>query len=188
MSEAGFEAVILAGGSGLRLGGRDKAALRFQGGTLLDHVLAAVAGADRIVCVGPRRATAVEVTWTREDPPGGGPVAALAAAIPLLSASAVVVLACDLPFVERDTVRRLLDSMHADGAMLSDERGRAQFLAAAYRREMLASRLAAMDVNGASMGSLLRGADLTEVAGGAAARDVDTPEDLARLSLPGGDR
>ena len=51
----GFDAVVLAGGAARRLGGTDKPALRVDERTLLEHVVAAVAGAGRIVVVGPRR-------------------------------------------------------------------------------------------------------------------------------------
>jgi molybdopterin-guanine dinucleotide biosynthesis protein A len=74
-----FDAVILAGGSGRRLGGVDKGALVVAGLPLLDRVLLASAAARRTVVVGEPRPTVRSVVWTREDPPGGGPLAGLAA-------------------------------------------------------------------------------------------------------------
>ena len=65
--------MVLAGGRGSRLGGVDKASVVVDGRTLLDHVLDAVALAELIVVVGPRKADVPGVTWAREDPPGGGP-------------------------------------------------------------------------------------------------------------------
>jgi molybdopterin-guanine dinucleotide biosynthesis protein A len=49
--------VVLAGGAGRRLGGRHKPGITVAGRTLLDHVLDAVAAADRVVVVGPRQPT-----------------------------------------------------------------------------------------------------------------------------------
>jgi molybdopterin-guanine dinucleotide biosynthesis protein A len=74
-----FDAVILAGGSGRRLGGVDKGALVVAGLPLLDRVLLASAAARRTVVVGEPRPTVRSVVWAREDPPGGGPLAGLAA-------------------------------------------------------------------------------------------------------------
>src|SRR3954451_21606618 len=88
-----YDAVVLAGGSGRRLGGVDKPALRVGSTSLLDRVLGAVPDASSVVVVGPSRATSRPVTWVREDPPGGGPVAALAAGLPLMTAPFVAVLA-----------------------------------------------------------------------------------------------
>ena len=46
---------------------------------MLDVALAAVADADAVVVVGPQRDVPDKVTVLREDPPGCGPVPALAA-------------------------------------------------------------------------------------------------------------
>ena len=48
--------MILAGGGATRLGGRDKPALPIAGVSMLDRVLAALAGADARIVVGPPRA------------------------------------------------------------------------------------------------------------------------------------
>ncbi|WP_399128711.1 molybdenum cofactor guanylyltransferase [Actinacidiphila sp. ITFR-21] len=83
-----YDAVVLAGGAARRLGGADKPALPVGGRTLLDRVLAACAGADRTVVVGPRRPTARPVRWAGEEPPGGGPLPALAAGLTALASAA----------------------------------------------------------------------------------------------------
>lgn len=181
-----YDAVVLAGGSGRRLGGADKALLDLGGEILLDRVLAAAAGADTVICVGPVRATAAAVTWCREDPPGGGPVAALAAAVPLLRADVVVVLAVDLPFVDRSTVTRLvaavtgLDGSDLDGSVGLDDAGRAQPLLAAYCVTALRAALGRLgDPVGARMRDLVAGLRLGQVAVGRAGTDCDTAADLA---------
>ncbi len=110
-TDSGYDAVVLAGGAARRLGGEDKPGVRVGGRTLLDRVLAACADAGRTVVVAEPRATARPVEWAREDPPGGGPVAALDAGLRRTAAPYVLVLSADLPFLEEKTVQRLLDTL-----------------------------------------------------------------------------
>ncbi|MEU6799729.1 DUF6457 domain-containing protein [Streptomyces neyagawaensis] len=106
-----YDAVVLAGGAARRLGGADKPGVRVGGRALLDRVLAACAGARTTVVVADPRPTARPVLWAREEPPGGGPLAALDAGLRRTTAPYVVVLSADLPFLAEETVRRLLDSL-----------------------------------------------------------------------------
>ncbi|MGI8623834.1 MAG: NTP transferase domain-containing protein, partial [Solirubrobacteraceae bacterium] len=76
-----FDAIVLAGGRGRRLGGVDKAALRVGDKTLLTRALDAVAGASRQIVVGPPRSLPDGVVGVSEEPLGGGPVAGLAAGL-----------------------------------------------------------------------------------------------------------
>ena len=184
----GFDAVVLAGGGGRRLGGTDKAGLRLGGVRLLDRVLACLDDAETVVVVGPEKIALAraDVRWAREDPPGGGPAAALVAALPAVRSEVVVVLAVDLPFLRPTVVEALLDALDADpaldGVQATDAGGRVQPLLAAYRTGPLA--LAARDVGDAAglpVRRLLGGLRLGTLALGAdpAATDCDTPEDLA---------
>jgi molybdopterin-guanine dinucleotide biosynthesis protein A len=184
-------AVVLAGGQGRRLGGRHKPGLTLGGRTLLDRALAAVAGADRIVVVGPVTPTAhtpgPPLRWTREEPPGGGPVAALAAGLtePTGPDTEVVLLAADLVGVTADTVARLRAALdldpNVDGAVLRDADDHPQWLIGVWRADALRAALPA-EPAGRSLRSVLRGLTVTEVPElpGESA-DVDTPDDLARL-------
>ncbi len=141
-----YDALVLAGGAARRLGGADKPGLRVGESTLLVHVLAACPDAGATVVVGPVRDTAGRtVRWAREEPPGGGPVAAVAAGLPYVQAPVAVLLAADLPFLDRPTVRRLVEALATpgpDAAVLVDADGREQPLAAAYRTEALRAALA----------------------------------------------
>lgn len=82
-----FDAIILAGGRGSRLGGLRKPELALDGRRLVDRALAAAAGARRIVVVGDAEVPE-ETPHTREDPPYGGPVAALEAGMAFLQRTA----------------------------------------------------------------------------------------------------
>lgn len=178
-----WDAVVLAGGQGRRLGGVDKPALILGRRTLLDVALAACASARHTVVVGPRRPTARPVRWAREHPPGTGPLAGLAAGLRALppAAPTVAVLAADLPAVSPAVVLVLVDSVVGDGAVAIDSGGRLQPLLAAYRRDALAAALARIgDPAGRPVNLLVDALDLAEVPVTDAASDIDTPGDLAR--------
>jgi molybdopterin-guanine dinucleotide biosynthesis protein A len=177
-----FEAVILAGGRARRLGGIDKALVEVAGVSLLERSLEAAASARRIVVAGPPRSASRAVVWTREEPVGGGPVAAIAAAMPYLSSGTVVVLAVDHPFISPEVVNRLVTVVGAvDGALLVDDDGRDQPLIGAYRRAVLTEALGRIpNAAGASVRALLSGMDLHRINDARAAIDVDTFPDLER--------
>jgi molybdopterin-guanine dinucleotide biosynthesis protein A len=169
-----YDALVLAGGEARRLGGADKPALLVGGRSLLDRVLSACADASRTVVVGPERATERPVVWTREDPPGGGPVPALAAGLRELDADRVVLLAADLPFLTNDVVHLLLE--HAP-AVLTDGQ-REQWLCGAW---LTADLRDAAEGAGPRLGALLEGLrpeKVTWAGPGAPWTDCDTEEDL----------
>jgi molybdopterin-guanine dinucleotide biosynthesis protein A len=148
-----YAAILLAGGGGRRLGGRDKPGLPVGGRTMLSRVLDAVAGASPRIVVGPTRPDLPpDVAQVRESPPGGGPVAALAAGLAALAADAdgggdgglVAVLAADLPFLtsgDVDALRRAAATGDHDGAVLVDADGRQQWLCGVWRIAALRHRL-----------------------------------------------
>ncbi|MFB9644114.1 NTP transferase domain-containing protein [Agromyces lapidis] len=153
-------AIVLAGGRAARLGGADKASVEVDGRALLDHVLAAVEGCRQLVVVGPPALARPGVVLVREDPPFGGPVAAIAAALAVLEASAdeAWLLACDLPRAAR-VVELLGDAPlpgGVDGLALVDADARIQWLAGRYRVTALRDAIAALpEVADASMRALL---------------------------------
>jgi len=178
-----YDAVVLAGGGARRLGGADKPGARVGGRALLDRVLGACADAVRTVVVAAPRPTARPVDWAREEPPGGGPVAALDAGLRGTTADRVVVLSADLPFLAPDTVHRLLAALDTgvDGALLADADGRDQPLVAAYRTAALRRELAALGggLAGLPLRRLTAGLDLTRVPDAVASFDCDTWDDIA---------
>ncbi|MFE5936970.1 NTP transferase domain-containing protein [Streptomyces sp. NPDC056470] len=185
----GYDAIVLAGGGAKRLGGADKPGVRVGGRALLDRVLAGCRGAGRTVVVGGRRETVRPVVWAREDPPGGGPLAGLGAGVREVGAELVLVLSADLPFLDEDTGRRLLDALtdapDADAALLVDADGRDQPLVAAYRaaalrREVDLLTTAHGTLSGLPLRLLTQGLRLVRVtAGPLASFDCDTWEDIA---------
>ncbi|MGW0118931.1 NTP transferase domain-containing protein [Streptomyces sp. NPDC003327] len=184
-----YDTVVLAGGSARRLGGADKPGVRVGGRALLDRVLAACPEAELTVVVGDPRPTLRPVLWTREEPPGGGPLAALGAGTRETGADVLVVLSADLPFLGDDTVPRLLTALAtepgAEAALLTDAEGRDQPLVAAYRAGPLRWTLDELarthgDLAHLPLRNLTRGLRLTRVtAGPLASFDCDTWEDIA---------
>lgn len=158
-----YEAIVLAGGDSRRLDGADKPALVIGGSTMLERVIAACSGADHTVVVGPRRSGISGVRWCEESPPGGGPVAALAAALPLVQTPVVLTLAADLPFVG-PAVPVLLERIgHAEVAVLVEVGGRRNLLAAAWRTSALREHLADLEPVGLPVRALFAEADVAEV-------------------------
>jgi molybdopterin-guanine dinucleotide biosynthesis protein A len=181
--------VVLAGGASRRWGGRDKTAVLLGGRTVLERAVASlVAGAEvglaDVVVVGPpdhpARAALFGARWVREEPPGGGPVAGLAAALPGLPDVAVVG-AGDAPFAG-DAVPSLLRALtdDVDAAIGVDAAGRDQLLLAVYRVGALRAALASVgEASGARLRDVVARLRVARVPVGArAALDLDTPEDL----------
>ncbi|MGO3139986.1 MAG: NTP transferase domain-containing protein [Galactobacter sp.] len=175
--------IVVAGGRATRLGGADKASVQVDGVALVDHALTALEGASPLILVGPSHLARPGVLLTREEPPLGGPAAALAAGLRALatngtqtdtavghSEDVVWLLACDLPraagLVQTVSAalatRPLADA--EDGAIIRDAGGRDQWLAGIYRVVSLADALAAAgDVNGAPLRRIVAGLRLRRV-------------------------
>lgn len=143
---------------------------------------------DNVIVVGPPRLIQHSVRWVREDPPGGGPVTAIAAGLSVCRAPYVGIFAADLPFLSAETVHRLWTTLaesgtRYDGAVVVDADGREQWLAAVYRREALAARIAdqeAAGLHGLPLRRVVHDLRLLRItAAGQTALDCDTWEDVA---------
>jgi molybdopterin molybdotransferase len=171
-----LRAIVLAGGASTRLGA-DKPEQRVGGRRLLDIALAAAADADTVVVVGPPRDVPAGVTVVCEDPPGRGPVAALAAGFAALpdGLADIVVLPADLPQITPTAVTALAAARgDAPVALAADDDGHRQYLTAVWDSVALAAALTAYP---SRMRDLLPGNAVTcRIAD---VVDVDTPEQLA---------
>lgn len=155
-----FDAIVLAGGAGTRLGGVSKPDVELDGQRLLHRVLVSVADAREISVVGEVEVPE-GVLRTVEDPPLGGPVAGLAAGLDALAATGgsapwTVLLACDLadPVL---AVGRLLaawswaarsdevETDEHDGWCLADASGTPQWLLGIHRTDALHEALGRLD-------------------------------------------
>ena len=189
-------AILLAGGRASRVDGASKPLFDVGGRTLLAAAVeaATAAGARPITVVAPVLDTALEVTWVREDPPFGGPAAAVVAAFEAWGSPSpeaapapewTLLLACDLPSVDA-AVRRLVSdivllSSDTDGMCLGDASSRPQWLTGVYRTRALRGAASALRDAGrdAPVRALLDDLAIAVVAApDHLTRDVDTWEDL----------
>jgi CTP:molybdopterin cytidylyltransferase MocA len=204
-------AIVLAGGRSSRFGA-DKTAAPLGRGQVLGTLLAGLPPWLPVVLVGPPRdvgrdlgPVARTLRQAREDPPGGGPVAALAAGVASLpeGTGVAVVLAGDQPFAGA-AVPRLLAALgcgpdserdpprgRPEGGVTSTGRdvdaalgvapdGSRKLLCLAVRVPVLRAALPA-EPAGRSVRSLVLSWAVAEVPLTAReALDVDTPADLAR--------
>lgn len=182
-----FDAIVLAGGRGSRTGGVAKVLGTKEGVTLLRRALAACAGARHVVVVGPAELEPYvgDAVLVREDPPFGGPVAALAAGCTAIPDPAPWTLVLAADHVDpAAAVAEVLTSADDDGAIANDGE-RMQYLLAVYRSSSVRSALAALPgVDGASVRTLIRGLTLHPVlVPPGSARDVDTVEDARALGV-----
>ncbi len=181
------------------MGGVDKPALPVGGRPMRDRVLAAVADATPRVLVGVADAVPAGVRVTREDPPGGGPVAAAAAGLALLDPDTafVALLAADLPLLTRAAIGDLLQHLDRetpdtepaggcsapasparnglgaergpDGACFVDGDGRRQSLCGVWRVAALRAALNRLTVE---RGGSLAGAPVRALLAGLVVREV----------------
>ncbi|WKR21016.1 Molybdenum cofactor guanylyltransferase [Actinomyces israelii] len=202
----GVDVVVLAGGTGRRLGGASKPDVVARGARLLDHVLAGLKelsgragpagppagggpGAGRVVVVAPGGvALPAGVLRALEDPPLGGPVAGIAAGLARLAqdpgpAALTAVVTCDAPESWRALPALVAAaSRGADGACAL-EGDHVQYLLGVYRTAAL-TRCAApggVALRDVSVRRALGGLAVVRVDLGdlrAAARDLDTWEDV----------
>jgi len=184
-----FDAIVLAGGRSRRLGGADKRTLQLGGLTLLELAVRAVAAADTVVAVGPADVpTSRPMRWVLEDPPFGGPAAALGAGLRALADSRhrlVVVAACDAPLIRPalDLLYEAAQRPGPDGWVAVGSDARPQPLLGIYVRSALAAG-ARGPLDGTSVHALVAGLRLEYVeVPDEATRDVDTWQDAAELGV-----
>jgi molybdopterin-guanine dinucleotide biosynthesis protein A len=172
---------LLTGGRSRRMG-VDKATLAVNGEALavrIARVLTAVAAP--VVEVGPGVSGLPSV---REEPAGAGPLAAVLAAVDALDGPhSLLVVACDLPFVDEAVLRELAEHP-APGSVVPVVEGAEQYACARWSEAAIMRARRAFAAGDTGLRALLEAGDATFVPGDARAlADVDTPDDLERLGL-----
>jgi molybdopterin-guanine dinucleotide biosynthesis protein A len=183
---AAWDAIVLAGGRGSRLGGVDKAGLEFEGETLLARTLRAVEGAGRVIVAGDPRPLPDGTVLVQEEPRFSGPAAAIGAAMAEVRAPYVFLSGCDHPYLS-DAVDLLLDEASGDGAIAIDAGGRRQYLMSvldtAALRASMAAQATLVDL---SVRALMVPLELMEIPIPArAALDIDTWHDQEKALAEG---
>jgi molybdopterin-guanine dinucleotide biosynthesis protein A len=212
----GLDLVVLAGGGSRRWGGGDKTAQSLGGipvlVAVLESALRGLGGGGTpsgVVVVAPADHPARDavhrldlegapLVWTLEDPPDGGPVAGLAAALgalpgPVAPGAVVAVVAGDAPFAGAALPRlvaALTDGGH-DAAVGVDGSRRRQLLFCARRGALAAALRSGPDgVAPRAVHRVLGALDVVEVPlTERESLDLDVPADLVRaravLDRPG---
>jgi len=172
--------VVLAGGTSRRFGS-DKLAAPLGDTTVLDVLVGSLPPGWPVLVVGPRRPLVREVGWVREDPPGGGPLAGVAAALAVLRSAVVAVVAGDMPYAGpavATLVSTLLTAPPEVGAVIAvDGTGVPNPLLAAYRT---AEAFAVLPPSAAGRPArlLLEVAHIEITFTDDVVRDIDSPGDL----------
>jgi molybdopterin-guanine dinucleotide biosynthesis protein A len=168
--------MVLTGGGSVRLG-RDKATTVVAGRRMVDRVLDQIPSGVPVVVVGPDPRVSRPVVVAREDPPRGGPAAAIGAGIGRVETELVAVIAADMPWAAAVVVE-LLGQLGPEQALVPIADGFPQPLCAVYRSDALRAADAAA---GMSMRELLAGLHVRTIpVEGARMMDIDTPADLER--------
>ena len=194
---AGVAGLLLTGGSSRRMG-HDKATLVIEGEPSARRLGALLAGVvDPAFEIG-RQCSGLAAF--AEEPPGEGPLAALAAGWSALSGAghegSVVVLACDLPLVTSAFIRWLAQ-YPGERSIVPLVEGRLQPLCARWSAHDLRRSVERAAHGSRSLREVLeemdpvtpRPRDWAGVALPSTLADADTPDDLERLGLtwhPGG--
>lgn len=192
-------ALILAGGLGRRLGGRDKALLPLAGRPLLAHVqdrLAGQAGRLWLSANGdPARFAGFGLTIISDaGPPGAGPLAGILAGLDAVAAAgdadraAVLVVPVDAPLLPADLAARLSAAQPAPGTMvLAASGGRRHPVIGLWPLAMRADIRAALARRESKVGALPAAAAAGTVEWPSVPYDpflnVNRPEDAAAAEL-----
>ena len=192
-SHPDIAAAILAGGEARRFGGRDKSRLVVDGRTIIVRQLEVLQQvADEIFVVGPRdsRFADVDVAVYPDLVAGCGALGGLHTALEVSAAGRVLVVACDLPFLDAAVLRRLCElAVGHDAAWVRGPRGPEPLIACYQRdvRTVVADRLSRQLLKAADLADVLRIAwlEADELrALGANERilaNLNTPDDYARV-------
>jgi molybdopterin-guanine dinucleotide biosynthesis protein A len=109
--------IVIAGGKGTRLGGRDKAFLEIHGEPIIIRTLRlfrSLFAQTIVVTLDPGRFADLGVDVTADRYPGGGPLAGIHAGLLATRTPYAFVAACDMPLLETDVIRFLIGRIGPD--------------------------------------------------------------------------
>lgn len=121
ITHAQVTAVILAGGMGKRMGGRDKGQLELHGHPLIEFILDAIRPQVNTILINANRhqqeyARYAYPVLSDRQRDYQGPLAGFDVGLSASTTPYIVTLPCDGPLVAPDLVTRLLKAIHQDGA------------------------------------------------------------------------
>ena len=179
--------IILAGGESKRMGS-DKAALPFNGETLLQNVIARVQPLFVQTLVSVREVRAdVLLPQICDTPSDGGPLVGLISALEKVTTPWAFVVACDMPFVAPVLIMHLATLRANHQAVVPQVNGHAQPLAAFYARRALPLLQSSLANGNKSLIGALKNLDVRYVNAAELVQfdpqlrsffDLDTPQDV----------
>lgn len=124
LASAEITAVILAGGRGRRMGGKDKGLVKFNGLPLIEHVLSAMEPQVGRLLINAnrnldeyRRFGFPVISDVMAD--YQGPLAGVASAMAVAETEYIVTAPCDSPLLPADLVQRLVHALQSEDAELA---------------------------------------------------------------------
>ncbi|HTT59496.1 MAG TPA: molybdenum cofactor guanylyltransferase [Acidimicrobiales bacterium] len=184
-----FEGAVLTGGLSRRMG-RDKALLPVREVPMAVRVARSLyeAGATEVFAVGgdPVSLRALGLRYVADEFPHEGPLGGIISALRAGSGAAVVVCACDMPWIRPEHVVRLVLELGRNDAVLSADNGQLQPLHAVWSHTALEKLERAFRRGERSpqraVGDLRF--KIVDLGGGSWSSDVDTPEEVASIDPP----
>ncbi len=187
VAHADVAAAILAGGTARRFGGRDKSRLIVRGRSIIVRqmeVLQRVAARIFIVANDADRFGDLGVDVHPDVVPGAGALGGVYTALVVSPADRVVVVACDMPFLDAAVLTRLVEMADgADAAWVRSPAGPEPLLACYQRRARFALR-AAIDARRLKLCDLGETLSVRELAADDLASFGRLDELLANLNSP----
>jgi molybdopterin-guanine dinucleotide biosynthesis protein A len=187
-------AAILAGGRARRFGGRDKSRHAVEGRPIINRqmdVLQQLTARVLIITGDAARFADIDAIVQPDVIEGAGTLGGIYTALDTAHADRVIIVGCDLPFLDLGLLRRLADlAIGRDGAWVRTSRGPEPLLACykAGANGRIRERLDARLFKASELGEVL---DLAEVGDAEVARfgpverllaNINTPADHARLA------
>jgi molybdopterin-guanine dinucleotide biosynthesis protein A len=137
MLRSDITGILLAGGKSSRMG-QEKGLVEFRGKPLIQYGLELLSSFTDQIIIGSANPDYLQ--FGRKLVPdrvtGKGPAAGLAALLKSTATPWSIVLACDLPFLEKELIEELLLSAHNAQALVPIHGGIIEPLAALYRRDL----------------------------------------------------
>lgn len=141
-----LNAIILAGGRSSRMG-EDKGALPFGDESMLDRIVRIVRSiADDVIVVARReQGVPASVTVVHDPVEDLGPLAGIAAGLAASKTDLNIVVACDMPLIEPEVLRRLVSMIGDHDACVAVASGHASALCGVYRSRVAKDAQALLD-------------------------------------------
>jgi len=197
MLHSDVAAAILAGGQARRFDGRDKSRLVVEGRAIIirqAEILHRVTSDVFVVAGDASRFADLDLGVHADVRPGLGPIGGLYTALTVARADRVLVVACDLPFLNEAVLDTLIErATGADGAWVRTPRGPEPLLAC-YARRTAPVVAARIDAGHLALHELADVLDMRDVTYDELARfgsperllaNVNTPGDYARVQYGG---